>query len=232
MAKTLPKALGENGKRISIFLGTLGSGKTAIALNTAWQTAAGGEESILVDLDVINPYFRSRMLQNEFATYGVKVICPPAEIARSDLPALPAAIRGALVSRVRVCMDVGGDSIGATVLGCYRPYLPEGEYRLFLVVNSRRPFTQDTSGIVSAVKEIEIAAGLRIDCLVNNTNLGLETDIGSIKEGLEIVRKAAEQLGVSVAFSAVTEQLSKSAADVLGGEVFSLKEFLTPPWMA
>ncbi|MEW6172152.1 MAG: hypothetical protein AB1510_03670 [Bacillota bacterium] len=231
MAKALPKALEKTTKRLNIFLGALGSGKTTVALNVALQLAASGEESILVDLDVINPYFRSRMLQKEFASYGIKIICPPAEIARSDLPALPAAIRGALVSSGRVCMDVGGDSVGATVLGCYRPYLPEGEYRLFLVINARRPFTQDVAGITAAVKEIENAARLRINCFVNNTNLGSETGVGSIRKGLEIVRAAADHLGVFVAFSAVTEKLFESAKDVLTGEILTLKEFITPPWI-
>lgn len=230
MAKALPEALGKNIKRVNVFLGALGSGKTTVVLNAAWQTAASGKKTILVDLDVINPYFRARMVGREFVGSGVKVICPPREMALGDLPALPAAIRGALLSDGPVFFDVGGDSAGATVLGSYQPYLPEADCCLFFIVNTRRPFTETPEQVVSAVRDVEDAARLKIDCLVNNTNLGLQTRIAHVEEGLKIVQAAAAELKVSVAFSSVREDLFETAKDI-EGDILPVKMFLRPPWL-
>ncbi|RJX18120.1 MAG: hypothetical protein C4570_07440 [Ammonifex sp.] len=222
--------LAKNIKRVNIFLGPLGSGKTAVALNSALHLAANGEESVLVDLDIINPYFRSRSVRKEFAGYGIEVICPPERIARGDLPALPGAVRGALVSNRRVIFDVGGDSAGATVLGCYQPYLPKGEYRLFFVVNTRRPFMRTVEEIAATAREIETAARTKIDFIVNNTNLGRQTSVAHVREGLKITRAAAARLNISVAFSSVLDDLSEPAKNQIDGQMLPLRMFLNPPW--
>ncbi|MEW6447006.1 MAG: hypothetical protein AB1426_02815 [Bacillota bacterium] len=246
MPKALPLVLKEsalNGKigRGNIFLGGIGSGKTTIALNVALYAAssmlsmepkkgASRERVVLVDLDIINPYFRSRIVQREMAAFGVEVVCPPAPIAPGDLPALPAAVRGALDSSACAVFDVGGDVVGATVLGCFRPYIVGKEYRLFFVVNARRPFTNTAEGIAAAVAEIEDTIRLKVDFLVNNTNIGRENGLEVTKEGLEIVRQAAALLKIPVAFTTVLEELNLYETSEIGSEVLRLKKLLHLPW--
>lgn len=241
MPKALPLILEKTISGVNIFLGGLGSGKTTVALNVALFSAArilskkatteGSRERIfLVDLDVINPYFRSRMVQPEMAAHGVEVISPPASIAQGDLPALPAAIRGALDSGAGLVFDIGGDTVGATALGCYQPYILKREYRLFFVVNTRRPFTDTAEKIRAAVGEIEDAARLKVHFLVNNTNIGQATGVEELKEGLAIVQQAGELLKIPVAFNAVLEERNVPEMRELAGEVLLLKRVFRLPW--
>lgn len=223
--------------KINIFAGPLGSGKTTVAVNVACYLAQqqntvrkpAADAVFLVDLDLVNPFLRSRALREELQKRGVTVICPPKELAQGDLPALPAAVKGVLAADRPVVFDVGGDGIGATVLGAYRPYLPAGEYRCFFVVNTRRPFMATVAAIGAAVREVAMAARLDVDYLVNNTHLGPETSATVVLEGLSVVREASAQLAIPVAFSAVATHLA-AAVGGTAGPVLPLEIFLRLPW--
>ncbi|MEW6573074.1 MAG: hypothetical protein AB1374_05520 [Bacillota bacterium] len=241
MPKALPLTLEKTISRVNIFLGGLGSGKTTIALNVALYAAAevfaenpemkaGCGRVALIDLDIVNPYFRSRTVQKEMAGYGVEVVCPPVSIAQGDIPALPAAIRGALDSSDCVVFDIGGDTVGATALGCYQPYILAKEHCLFFVVNVRRPFTGTAEKIRTAVGEIEEAARLKVNFLINNTNIGRETSLGIVSEGMEIVQQAAELLGIPVAFNTILEELAVSETGEVAAGFLPLKKMLRLPW--
>jgi DNA polymerase III delta prime subunit len=235
--KVALQVLDATAGRISIFAGPLGSGKTTVAVNVACYLAQqrntarkpAADAVLLVDLDLINPFLRSRVLREELQKRGVTVICPPKELAQGDLPALPAAVKGALAANRPVVFDVGGDGIGATVLGAYRPYLPAGEYRFFFVVNIRRPFMATAAEIGAAVQEVAAAARLDVDYLVNNTHLGPDTSAAVVLEGLSVVREASAQLGIPVAFTAVAARLAAAVGGV-AGRVLPLEIFLRLPW--
>ncbi|MCL6557741.1 MAG: hypothetical protein K6U74_02860 [Firmicutes bacterium] len=217
-------------RRISIFTGNFGSGKTEIALNFAQALRRDDREVTVVDLDIVNPYFRSRIVREYLISCGIKVVSPEGRLSGADVPALPPAIRGVLDGYGGYgVFDVGGDDLGATVLGRFQRYMPEGAFNLFLVVNTRRPFTRDADGIIRQLEGIEKAARLKVGALVSNTNLGAATDLSVILDGHRIVSEAAAKIGLPVAFLGVRRDLAVDLADA-GVPVLPLDIFMKPPW--
>ncbi|ACX52489.1 putative ATP/GTP-binding protein [Ammonifex degensii KC4] len=227
MANALPNVFA-SWPQVSIFCGALGSGKTTLALNVAWRLASGREKVYLVDLDVINPLFRSRRFREKMAPWGVEVIAPPPTFDLSDLPALPAAIKRLLAGEERVVVDVGGDGVGATVLGAYSSYLPPAA-GIFLVVNACRPFSSTVEEVVRAAQEIAQAGRVELTGLINNTHLGEATTVEVVREGWQVVEEAGRILGLPVVFSALREDLIR---DDLPFPVFPLKLFPFLPWQS
>ncbi|RDV83986.1 hypothetical protein [Ammonifex thiophilus] len=227
MANVLPNIFA-SWPRVSIFCGALGSGKTTLALNVAWRLASEEEKVYLVDLDVINPLFRSRRFREKLAPWGVEVIAPPPAFDLSDLPALPAAIGRLLAGKERVVVDVGGDGVGATVLGAYASFLTP-EAGVFLVVNTCRPFSSTVEEVVRAAQEIAQAGRVELTGLINNTHLGEVTTVEVVREGWRIVEEAGRILGLPVIFSALREDLVR---DDLPFPVLPLKLFPFLPWQS
>ncbi|MBE3587977.1 MAG: hypothetical protein IMW93_05385 [Thermoanaerobacteraceae bacterium] len=195
-------------RRITIFAGHLGSGKTELAINFALKLAAQDLPTSLVDLDVVNPYFRTRLVRERLEGLGLTVICPRGEWERADLPALPPVIRGVLEDHTRYgVFDVGGDDVGATVLGRFKPQLEQAGYHLWLVVNACRPFTRDEKSILKVLAGIERACRMRVTGLVSNTNLGPATDMDVVLAGHRVVQEAARKLGLPVVLLGVRREL-------------------------
>jgi len=218
-------------RHITIFCGNLGSGKTEIAINFALALKSTKKPVSLVDIDIVNPYFRSRIVRDYLIKKGLKVICPTGELAGADVPALPPSILGVLENpEINGVFDVGGDDIGATALGRFKPYLPEGSYNLYFVVNTRRPFTRNVKGILKYLSSIEKASRLKVTALVNNSNLGPETDMETVISGHETVTRAARELGVPVAFAASLRNLAPGLREKLGIPVLPLDLNMQPPW--
>ncbi|MGO0122870.1 hypothetical protein ACTLLP_06555 [Desulfothermobacter acidiphilus] len=227
MANALPEVLA-SWPRVSAFCGALGSGKTTLALNVSWRLAAKEEGKVyLVDLDVINPLFRSRRLRGLMHSMGVELVAPPPALDFSDLPALPATINRLLLGKERVVVDVGGNGVGATVLGAYASCWPP-DAGVLLVVNACRPFSATPGDIVRAAREIAVAGRLRLSGLINNTHLVEETTPEVVEQGWQTVEEAGRTLGVPVLFSAVREDL---AAEVrFSFPVLPLRLFSFLPW--
>ncbi len=218
-------------KRINIFLGPLGSGKTELAISTALVVAEKVPVA-LVDLDVINPYYRVRRVKAELIARGVNVVCPPDEMLQADVPALSPAVTAVLVrDDLRGVFDVGGDDIGTRVLGRFRPFLPARQHAVFFVVNTCRPQTATVTDVLRMVDRIEHAARVRIDYLVNNTNLGPETELATVIAGRRILDAVAKERGVPVAFTGMRPGIAEAmqALDPVT-PVLPLKLFMRPPW--
>jgi hypothetical protein len=217
-------------KRISIFVGYFGSGKTETALNYALRLNKKGRKVTVVDLDLINPYFRTRQVKACFEKMGIKVVSPEGKLANADIPALPPAILGVL-ERPDGCgvFDVGGGGIGATVLGRFKNDLPDGTYDLFLVVNTCRPYSRDADSIISITAEIEKISRLKVSALVSNTNLGPETDVAAILAGHRIISEAAQRLNLPVAFISARADLADAMGE-MDVPVLPLALFMKTPW--
>lgn len=209
-------------KRVTLFCGHYGSGKTNVAVNYAVSLKAQGKAVALADIDIVNPYFRSADSRRELEERGIEVVALPFAGTNVDLPALPQEVYGLVQRRdIHAVLDIGGDDRGAYALGRYVPYLrEENDYEMLFVVNFCRPLTQDVAGAIEVLREIEAAAGLPFTGIVNNSNLGEETTAETVEQSAALASALSVQTGLPLRFTAVKEEL---AAAVRCENVFSLK---------
>ena len=187
-------------KRLTLFAGHYGSGKTNIAVNYAIAMAKEGNPVCIADLDIVNPYFRTKDSAAQLAEAGVKLISPWFANSNVDLPALPAeAYRLVQDKSVYGVMDIGGDDRGAYALGRYVPSIrEENDYRMVFVANCYRPLTATAQEALEVMGEIEAACGLKFTDIINNSNLGAETTPQTVLESLEYIRDLSQLSGLPV----------------------------------
>ena len=172
-----------NHKRLTLFAGHYGSGKTNIAVNYALLLASEGKKVCIADLDIVNPYFRTKDSAKELEAAGIDLISPQFANSNVDLPALPAEAYRLVTDRETYgIMDIGGDDRGAYALGRYVPsILEENNYRMIFVANCYRPLTRTPEEAMEVMREIEEACKLRFTDIINNSNLGPETTAETVR---------------------------------------------------
>ena len=202
-------------KRITILSGHYGSGKTNIAVNYAMLLADEGKKVCIADLDIVNPYFRTKDSEDELKEKGISLISPRYANTNVDLPALPAeSYRLVQDKSIFGVMDIGGDDRGAYALGRFADAIKaEGNYRMAFVINRHRPLTSTVEDTVEIMKEIEAACGLKFTCIVNNSNLGEETTEETLLDSLDFVERLCKatdlELWMHTAVPEVAEKLSE-----------------------
>ena len=198
-------------KRVTLFCGHYGSGKTNIAVNYTRYLLSRGLPVSIGDLDVVNPYFRTKDSEEELTRAGAKVISLPFANSNVDLPSLPAEAYALVQDRSRFAViDVGGDDRGALALGRYVPYiLEEQDYEMLCVVNFFRPLTATPGEALEVMREIEAACGIPFTGLVNNSNLGDLTTREDVEKGKEKTRELSRLSGVPVFMTTVRQDLAR-----------------------
>ena len=187
--------------RFIVLTGNYGSGKTEIALNLAFRFAALGEKTTLVDLDIVNPYFRSAEKAGELEKAGVRVMMPVFALTTVDIPALPPEIQSVFEQPSdRVIFDVGGDDTGAAALGRYAPAFQKNrsDTLSLLVINCMRPLTENREDILDLAERIGKRGRLGTDGLINNTNLADQTEPEMLEWGEDIVSECAREMGTRI----------------------------------
>ncbi len=196
-------------KRVTIFAGHYGSGKTNIAVNYALRLKKDYPNVKIADLDIVNPYFRTKDSADVLEKAGIPLISPAFANSNVDLPALPQELYS-LVQR-RDCMavlDVGGDDRGAYALGRYTPYiLEERDYEMVFVANFFRPLTQNPQDALEVMREIETAGGIPFTSIVNNSNLGGLTTAQDIAATAAKAQALSEISGLPVLFTTARADL-------------------------
>ena len=197
-------------KRLTLFAGHYGSGKTNIAVNYALQLAKEGKKVCIGDLDIVNPYFRTKDSAKMLEAAGVDLISPQYANSNVDLPALPAeAYRLVQDTTCFAVADIGGDDRGAYALGRYVPaILQEQNFRMIFVANFCRPLTRTPEDALEVMAEIEQACGLKFTHIVNNTNLGAETTAQTLLDSLDAVQKLSQLSGLPVWFHSAQAQVA------------------------
>lgn len=187
----------------------------------------------MVDLDVVNPYFTSRGIQEFLNKYDIEVLGPTAKNTAHDVPALPAKIYTIFDNpEVEAIIDLGGDIPGARILGTYNPYLKESGYDLFYIVNANRPYTLDMEGILEYYEKMEIASKLKINKIVNATHLIYQTSSKDIELGYKLCKELSEIKKVPIAYNVVwNEVLDEVKSLNLEGEIFPIDITLRPEWL-
>ncbi len=210
-----------------LFLGHFGSGKTEVAIHYALSLSTGPKRPMLLDLDFITPYYRSRDILPELEEAGVTVVAPEGDLRRSDLPVVTARAVQALVTYDGpVIGDIGGDE-GARVVGSLNTQLPPGSYEALMVINPFRPGTGSPEQVAQYARWLEQVARIKFTGLVNNSNVGPLTQPDHVLEGLTQVEAAAQLLGLPVRFTAAQSDIVPALS---GREVLPMQLRMRPPW--
>ena len=201
-------------KRITLFAGHYGSGKTNIAVNYALQLrkALGRDKDILVaDLDIVNPYFRTKDSCAVLQENGIKLICSEYANSHLDIPSLPSEMYAITDTPAYAVIDVGGDDRGALALGRLSAKIKaENNYENLMVINMFRPLTRTPDQTVEVMREIEAAGNIPFTALVNNSNLGPLTSADDILRSLEYAEKISRLTGLEVKMTSVDARLFES----------------------
>ncbi len=220
-------------KRILIIVGGYGSGKSEVSINLARQIALSQPEKVFIaDLDIVNPYFRSREAAERLSELGIQPINPTGAQFHADLPIILPEIRGTIERDDGiVILDVGGDDVGAKVLGSLEDAISGQKYELLLVLNANRPFTSDIKSCLSMISQIEKSSGLKMTGIISNTHLLEDTTPESVINGLTLSIEVSKQIGLPVVFvSALKEVLDKTNFENVNVPVLALDRYLLKPW--
>lgn len=218
--------------RLRVFTGHFGSGKTEISINYALNLAKQGKKVTLVDIDIVNAYFCSRDIKESLESQGVRVIAANPHWSNAELMVVPPEVMSAFNDKSHeVVIDVGGDDMGAVVLGQYNRFFQEESYDMLFVVNTTRPFTSDKQGVEEYIASIERASRLKVSHLVSNTNLSYETEVEHILKGDKEVLELSKKLNIPYKYTVCQkEQIDEIKGKVHGEEIFGIDIYMKPPW--
>lgn len=196
-------------KRLTILCGHYGSGKTNVAVNIAAELKKSREIVTVADLDIVNPYFRTKDSAAYFEQQGIRLICSAYANSNVDIPALPQEMYALTDDRsMTAVLDIGGDDRGALVLGRLAPkILAENDYEMLMVINCYRPLTRDAASTLEVMAEIEYAGGIRFTGLVNNSNLGAVTTAEDILASRDYAEEVARLSGLPIVMTSVRQDL-------------------------
>ncbi len=206
-----------------VVTGHYGSGKTEFSLNLAYKLRAEGHKVSIVDLDIVNPYFRTADDVAALEQAGIKTIIPPYANTNVDLPSLTAEVYSAFEADGYVIFDVGGNDDGAIALGRYYSYFSQKPYDMFGVINTRRPLTSTAEEITAGLRDIEAVSRLKFTGLINNTNLSVETDRDTVLSGIDTVNAAAEMMGLDVRYISVPQDLADKLPEIPEDKLFPME---------
>ena len=204
-----------DAKRVTIFSGHYGSGKTNIAVCFAKYIKSQQKDVAIYDLDIVNPYFRTIDAEKLLSLSGVELVVSPYAETNVDIPAINAKSYQMLADKSKYAVvDLGGDDRGALAMGRFSGKLiEENDYDFLLVLNKYRPETKDIEGVKAIINEIEFASKIRFTGIVNNTNLGAETTDKLVLEGYEFAKQVEKQTGLSIKFTSVEKKLYNRLKD-------------------
>ncbi|MBR7071853.1 MAG: hypothetical protein IKI29_06830 [Clostridia bacterium] len=198
-----------NFKRITILSGHYGSGKTNIAVNLARELRQQKPRVAIADIDIVNPYFRTKDSEALLQKEDIRLICSPYANSNVDIPALPQEMYSVTDDReLYSIVDVGGDERGALALGRLSPKIAEeANYDMLLVVNCYRPLTRTAATTVEVMREIENACRLKFSGIINNSNLGRETAPEDVEHSMAYAGELCRQTGLPLLFTTVAREL-------------------------
>ena len=216
--------------RVSIVTGHYGTGKTEFSVNLALALAAEGASVMLADLDIVNPYFRSRERRSLLEEAGVRLISSSQACSDADVPSLPAELLAILENRdIRGVLDIGGDPVGARVLARFQPKIVQEDYQLIYVLNANRPEVRTAEAAVRYLRGIEATTGLTCTGIVNNTHLCGETTEEEIRKGAALAAEVSRATNIPVLCHVAEEKFVPTLSD-LPETVFPITIKMKKPW--
>ena len=216
--------------RVSIVTGHYGTGKTEFAVNLALQLAALDHKVMVADLDIVNPYFRSRERKALFQEAGIRLISSSQACSDADVPALPAELLTILENRdITGVLDIGGDPVGARVLARFNDKIITEDYQLIYVLNANRPEVRSPEAAIAYLQGIEATTSLTCTGIVNNTHLCGETAPEEIRKGARLAEAVSRETGIPVLCHVAEERFVPELSD-LSEPVFPITIQMKKPW--
>ena len=214
--------------RLTIVTGHYGTGKTEFSVNLALALAREHPDVTLADLDIVNPYFRSRERKALLAQHGVTLISSSQACTDADVPSLPPQLLGLLddPSR-RGVLDIGGDPVGARVQARFRPRIAKEDHQLLFVLNANRPEVRQRDDAIRYLRSIEAVTGLSCTGIVNNTHLCGETTAEDIRKGALLAAAVSEETGIPLLCHTALETLAGELEDL---PLFPIRIYMKKPW--
>lgn len=207
-------------KRLTLFAGHYGSGKTNIAVNYAMMLKKSGYDVIIADLDIVNPYFRTKDSEDELAQAGIELISSRFANTNLDIPSIPQEMYRTVHDKSKYAvMDIGGDDAGAVALGRFAPYiLEEDNYDMVFVVNFFRPLSRTAEEAMEIMREVEATSKLKFTSIINNSNLGEHTTAEDVlsteKEAEKLVALSGLPLKMTTVKESVYNQLNNKTKNL------------------
>ncbi len=218
-------------KRITVFSGHYGSGKTNVAVNYALWLKNHYDKVSIADLDIVNPYFRTKDSMKVLEENGVELISSEFANSNVDVPALPPETYGVLQNKeIHAVIDVGGDDRGALALGRYSDYiLEDGDYELLFVINKYRPLTRNADMTLEIMAEIEYACHMKFTGIVNDSNIGEETTAEDVLDSVSYANEVSERAGIPIKMTAVKSDLYEILSDKIEN-LMPIELFVRQSW--
>ena len=216
-------------RRVTVVCGHYGTGKTNLSINLALDCARHGEDVTLVDLDVVNPYFRSADYVDVLTENGIRVVGPNFANTNLDTPSLPGAVRNVIAEGSRVIVDVGGDDAGATALGVYSRTLADADPDVIYVVNRYRSMTTHAEEAVQILREIEATSHLRATCVANNSHLKQDTSEDTVLDSMGFAEEVASASGLPLRFTTAPRSLDFSILNKIPN-IYPVDVLVRAPW--
>ena len=222
--------------RVKIIIGHYGSGKTEFSINYAVNLAKMNKKVTLVDLDVVNLYFRSREKASLLESLGIKLIGSSIKASSLDLPAVSPAVATVFSDKSsEAILDIGGDPAGARTLGRYKDNLTDGNYDLFFVLNRYRAETDTMDKAIKYIREIEEVSRAKVTGLVSNSHFLKSTTIEDILGGVELSQEVSKKTGIPLKYITVLkgleEELRAKLPEELQDKVFPIDLYMREEWM-
>ena len=205
----------KNFKRLTLLCGHYGSGKTNVAVSLAFHLQELKGNVVVADLDIVNPYFRTKDSLEDFKSRGIELICSEYANTNVDIPALPANMYRLTADKdITAVIDVGGDDRGAYALGRLAPEIKqEDNFEMLMVINGYRPLTPDAESTIEVMREIESACGLKFTGLVNNSNIGEETTAQTVLDSIDYALQASKLSNLPIVMTSVKAELYDELCD-------------------
>ena len=216
-------------KKITVITGHYGSGKTNLSVNLAMLARSEGKSVTVVDLDIVNPYFRTADFKGLFEENGIKLVAPDFANTNLDVPSLQFDLEQLAVSEDCLIIDVGGDDAGAFALGRYSEALMryKDDLDMLYVINQRRYLTSNADEVTALMYEIESASRMKHTAIVNNTNLGRETEFETVESSRKFAEETSKKTGLPVIFTAYPENCAELSDKP---DVLPVKIYVKPLW--
>lgn len=222
-----------NDKRIRIIIGHYGSGKSEFSMNYVTRLRELIDTKVAIsDLDVVNVYFRTREKRDFLQSKDILPIDSSVQATTLDLPAVSAQVTSPITDKeYNYVIDVGGDDVGARVLGRFSHLIEKDDYDMFCVLNANREKTQTAQDVINHIKSIEKTSNLKVTGLVNNTHLVRETTVDDILKGNELIKEVSNLTGIPIRYVMCLESLIPQLPNNLRGEIFPVKLYMRECWM-